>query len=340
MSYENSDIATIRKYLMGDLPELEVERIEKWFFADGQAVDEVWAAFGEMAEERLSEVLPENEARRFEQRLLSSPGLRELFENEKALRDYAVKITVGISGQVKGDDPVAGGWRLWRLSAMFFKAPRLMLVSVAALITIGVLGAWFGPGFSPWFRLMGPESRNPAGSQQAKTQEQKEPGGVAQPAVDSQRSPGSERYANSGPTEGKKGASATSQPDQNKSAPGTRAETTATFLLLAAGTRGEDNYPTLEISPRTETIQLELEPPTDDCAVYSAVLRAESGEKLQRWEKLRARRDHSMLKVTRIRIRVRPLKNVGYVMRLECASSFNNSASATEYRFKLKKNIS
>jgi hypothetical protein len=334
MSYENSDIATIRKYLMGDLPELEVERIEKWYFANGQAVDEIWAAFGEMAEERLSGVLPENEARRFEQRLLSSPGLRELFENEKALRDYAARTTVGISGQVKGDDPVAGGWRLWRLSAMFFKAPRLMLVSVAALIAIGVLGVWFGRGF----RLMGPESPNPVGSQQAKTQEQKEPGGGVQPAVDSQRSPGSERNANSGPTESKKGA--TSQPDQSKLEPGTRAKTTATFLLLAAGTRGEENYPTLEISPRTETVQLEIEPPTNDCAVYSAVLQTESGEKLQRWEKLRARRDHSMLKVTRIRIPVRPLKNAGYVMRLECASSSNNPASSTEYRFKLKKNIS
>jgi hypothetical protein len=205
-----------------------------------------------------------------------------------------------------------------------------MLVSVAALITIGVLGVWFG--------LAPHESRNTAGSQQAKTQEQKEPGGVAQPAVDSQRSPGSERYANDGPAGSKKGA--TSQPNQSKSEPGTRAETTATFLLLAAGTRGEENYPTLEISPRTETDQLELEPPTDDCAVYSAVLQTESGEKLQRWEKLRARRDHSMLKVTRIRIPARPLKNAGYVMRLECASSFNNPASATQYRFKLKKNIS
>jgi hypothetical protein len=333
MSNENTDIATIRKYLMGDLPELEVERIEKWYFADGQAVDEVWAAFGEMAEERLSGVLPENEARRFEQRLLSSPGLRELFENEKALRDYAARITMGISGQVRGDHPVSGGWRLWRLS-VFFKAPRLMLVSVAALIAIGLLGVWFVPRF----RLMGHESRNPAGSQQAKTQEQKEPGGVAGPAIDSQRSPGSERSANDVATEGKKGA--TSQPDQSKSEPGTRAVTTATFLLLAAGTRGEENYPTLEISQRTETVQLELEPPTDDCAIYSAVLLTESGEKLQRWEKLRARRDHSMLKVTRIRIPVRPLKNAGYVMRLECASSSNNPASATQYRFKLKKNIS
>jgi hypothetical protein len=334
MSHKNSEIATIRKYLLGDLPESEVERIEKWYFADGQAADEVWAAFGEMAEERLSGALPENEARRFEQRLRSSPGLREMFEDEKALHDYAARITAGVSQQIKGDDPVAGGWRQWRLSAMFFKAPRLMLVSVAALIAIGALGVWFGPGF----RLMGPESRNPAGSQQAKSQEQKEPGGVARPTVDSQRSPGSERYANGGPTEGKKDS--TSQLDQNKSAPGTGAKTTATFLLLAAGTRGEENSPTLEISTRTETIQLEIEPPTDDCAVYSAVLQTESGEKLQRWEKLRARRDHSMLKVTRIRIHARPLKNAGYVMRLECASSVNNPASATQYRFKLKKNIS
>src|SRR5262249_7648602 len=194
MSYETNDITTIRKYLLGDLPESEAERVERWYFADGQAVDEVWAAFGEIAEERLSGVLTENEARRFEQRLRSSPALREMFENEKALHDYAARNTVETSGQVKGDDLVAGGWRLWRLSAMFFKAPRLMLVSVAALIAIGVLGLWFVPGF----RLMGPESQNPAGSHQAKTQEQKEPGGVTQPAVDSQQLPGSERHANDG----------------------------------------------------------------------------------------------------------------------------------------------
>src|SRR5262245_30754240 len=338
MSYEISDIATIRKYLLGDLPESEVELIERWYFANDQAIDEAWAAFAEMAEERLSGVLPESEARRFEQRLRSSPGLREMFENEKALRDYAARINAGISGQVKGDDPVAGGWRQWRLSAMFFKAPRLMLVSVAALIALGAIGAWFGPRFGPRFGWMTAESQNPSSSQQAKAQEQKGHGCVAQPTVDSQRSPGSERSANDGPTEGKKDS--TSQPDQSKSAPGTGAKSTATFLLLAAGTRGEENYPTLEISTHTETVQLELEPPTDDCVVYSAVLQTESGEKLQRWEKLRARRDHSMLKVTRIRIPVRPLKNVGYVMRLECASSLNNPASVTEYRFKLKKNIS
>jgi hypothetical protein len=332
MSYEITEIVTIRKYLLGDLPELEKERIEKWYFADGQAVDEVWAAFGEMAEERLSGALSESEARRFDQKLQSSPALREMFEDEKALRDYAARITAGVSRQVISDDPAMGLWR--RIHATFFKAPRLMLVSVVALIAIGALGAWFGP----WFESMAPGSQNPAGSQQAKTQEQKELGGMAQPTVDSQRPPGSERYANGGSAEGKKGP--TLQPDQSKSAPGTSGKTIATFLLLAAGTRGEENYPTLEIPTRAETVQLELELPTDDCSVYSAVLQTESGEELLRWQRLRARRDNSKLKVARIRVPARSLKNASYALRLECPSDLNNPASAAQYHFKLKKNIS
>jgi hypothetical protein len=319
MSYETSDITTIRKYLLGDLPESEAERVERWYFADGQAVDEVWAAFGEIAEERLSGALSESEAWHFEQKLRSSPAMREMFENEMALRDYAAKIIAGVSQQANGDDPVAGGWR--RIPAAIFKAPRLMFVSVVALIALGALGAWFGSG--AWFERMAPENQNPSSSQQAKNQEQKDLGGTAQPTVDPTRPPGSERHANDGPAESKNGA-----------------KTTATFLLLAAGTRGEENYPTLEISTRTDTIQLELEPPTDDCDIYSAVLQTESGEELQRWESLRARRDHSSLKVARIRVPARRLKNAGYVMRLECSSSLNNSASTAEYRFKLKKNIS
>ncbi len=330
MSYEISEIATIRKYILGDLSESEAERIERRYFADGQTVDEVWAAFGEMAEEQLSGALPESEARRFEQRLRTSPALRAMFENELALRDYAARITAGVSPQAKGDDPVAGGWRQWWIPGAFFRAPRLMFVGVVTLIAFGALGVWLG--------LMPSEGQNPGSSQQAKTQEQKGPGGVAQPTVDSRQPPVSERNVGEGTEESKKAA--TSQPDQPKSALGNSRKVTATFLLLAAGTRGEESYPTLEISPRTETLQLELESPTEDCGAYSAVLLTESGEKLQRWEKLRARRDHSMLKVARIRVPARALKNTGYVMRLECASGLNNPASAAQYRFKVKKNIS
>ena len=329
MSNETGEIAAIRKYLLGDLPELDAERIEKLYFASGQAVDEVWAAFGEMAEGRLSGALPEGEARQFEQKLRSSPALREMFENEKALRDYAAGITTGDSRQIKYGDPLGGDRRQWRVLANFFKAPRLMVVSLVALIAVGALGAWFG--------FMAPQSTNPAGPQLAKTPEQKDPG-VAQPGVGSQQPPRSEHDANAGPTEGEKLAVA--RPDQSKSASRTARGTTATFLLLASGTRGGESYPILEIPARTETIQLEFEPPADDCAVFSAVLETESGEGLRRWERLRVKRTHYAMRVARLRVPAGSLKNAGYLVRLECASNIKNPASAALYRFKLKKNIS
>jgi len=330
MSNETCEIATIRKYLLGDLPESEAERIERLYFADGQVVDEVWAVFGELAEGRLSGAIPESEARRFEQRLQSSPALREMFENEKALFDYAAGIITGASPQIKGNDPVEGGLRQWRQRATFFKPPRLMFVGVIALIALGALVAWF--------RLTTPESPNPAGSQQANTREQKGPDGIAQPTVDSQRQTQSGRDANDGLAEGK--IPAVAQPGQSKSAQGTGGKTTVTFLLLAAGTRGDESHTTLEIPAGMEIVQLEFEQPTEDCAVFSAVLKTESGEELRRWNNVRTRRAHYAMRVAQLRISATSLKNADYVMRLECATSANNPASAAQYRFKVKKNIS
>ncbi len=327
MSDETDGNSTIRNYLLGDLPESEAERIERWYFADGQAVDEVWAVFGEMAEERLSGALSESEARLFEQRLRSSPALREMFENEKALRDHAAGIATGASRQVKSDDSVAGGWRQWRLPAAFFKPPRLVVAGVIAMIALGAL--------ITWLQFRAPESQNPEGSQQTKAQDQRAPESVARPSVDPQLPPQSGRDANAKLAEGKELLKP--QPDQPKSAPGIVPEITATFLLLAAGTRGGESHPILEIPARTEIVQLELEPPTDDCAVYSAVLQTESNKELQRWKRLRARRAHSTLRVTSLRVPAGSLTNAHYVIRLECVSRLKNPAYAAQYRFKVER---
>lgn len=323
MSDETVGNSTIRNYLLGELPESEAERIERWYFADGQVVDEVWAVFGEMAEERLSGALSESEARRFEQRLRSAPALRKMFENEKAIHDHAAGIATSASRQVKSDNSVSGGWRQWRLPAAFFKPPRLVVAGVIAMIALGV-----------WFALRAPESRNPEGSQQVKSRDQRAPESVAQPSVDPQLPSQSGRDANDRLVEGKTLPKA--PPDQPKSARGIVPEIMATFLLLAAGTRAGESYPVLEIPARTETVQLEIEPPTDDCAVYSAVLQTESGENLQRWERLRARGAHSTLKVASLRVPAGSLKNAGYVIRLECVSRLKNPASAAQYRFKVE----
>jgi hypothetical protein len=346
MLEKTGEIATIRKYLLGDLPEEEAERIERSYFADGHVVDEVWAVFGEMAGERLSGALSEDEARRFDQALRSSPALRDLFENEKALRDYAAKLAAAASRQVESDASVEVGWRERLLSAAFFKSTRLIAASLIALITIGAIG-YFGGAFrallkSPFkagIESKATENRNTEGPQEAKNQDQKN--SIAQPAVDRPQSPRSGRDANDKTTGGEKGDIARS--NQSKSAPRRRAgpETTATFLLLVEVFRGAESDTTLNIPVKTETVQLELESPTDDCDVFSAVLQTESGAELRRWERLRARSSvYSSLKVARLRVNADSLKDASYVIRLQCVSRFRDPTAAAQYRFNVKKNIS
>jgi hypothetical protein len=327
MSDETVENSTIREYLLGNLPESEAERIERWYFAGGHAVDEVWAVFGEMAEGFLNGSLSENEAQRFEQRLRSSPALREMFENEKSIHDYAARITAGASqqvkspqlesSQIKNEDPGDGGRRR---PITFFRSPRLVAVGAAAAVSLSAFGLWL--------ILKAPERPKPEDSRQAQARDQKD--GVARAPIDPQQPP-----TNGRPGEEKK--SATAQRDRSKSAAGAGTETTATFLLLAGGTRGGDSSTTLEIPGRTETVQLELEPPNDDCAVFSAVLQKESGEELQRWERLRAQRDYSSLKVARLRVHASSLESAGYVIRIECVSGINNPGPAAKYHFKVEK---
>src|SRR5262245_26662604 len=310
MSDETSGSSAIRDYLLGNLPESEAEEIERSYFANGQKVDEVWVEFGAIAEEYLCADLPEIESRRFEQRLKSLPALREMFENEKALFDYAARITRGDSRQVEPGASIEGaGWK-WRLPAVFFKPPRLITASVVALIALA--------GLITWYALRAREGAIPGGggepqngSQQADAQPQKSPGGIAQPSVAPKPQLKSGRDPNNKPI---------------------------TFLLLAAGTRGEQgDPPVLAIPARQDSFLLKLELPNDDCSEFSAVLRTESNQALQRWGKMRARREPSTLRVTSLRVRADSLKNAGYVIGLDCVSPHKNPVSAGEYRFKLER---
>jgi len=335
MSDETDRTSTIRNYLLGDLPESAAEEIERGYFADPQGpqgVDEVWAVFGEITEEYLSGALSEIESRRFEQRLRSAPALREMFENEKALFDYAARIAAGTSRQAETDDSIAdGGWR-GRLPIAFFKPNQLMAVGVITLIALGVLITWFvlrkreGAKHGSHAQL---QTQLPKGSQQTTAPDQKSPGNIAQPSVDPRRPPRSGRDAND--------RTSKAPPDQRKSASGTNPGITATFLLLAAGVREGHSDPVLEIPAQTDTVQLELELPNDDCAAFSAVLHTESNEALQRWDKPRARRDHSILRVLVLRARADSLENASYVIRLDCVSSHKNPVPARQYRFKVRK---
>jgi hypothetical protein len=317
---ETSGTSAIRGYLLGD--QSRAEEIESWYFAAPQRVDEVWAVFSLMAEEYLSGDLSQSESRRFEQRLRSAPALREMFRDEKALYDYAARTATGTSLPAEPADQVAGTGRKrqWPRAALF-KPTRFVTAGVVALIALGAFVTWFG--------LNTREGANPTAP--AKSKDQKSPGAIAQASVDPQRSPQSGRAASD--KMAKEDAPSKAAPDQSNPAFKTRSGITATFLLSAARSREEQGDPTLEISAQTDTVHLELELPSDDCAMFSAVLHTESNEELQRWDRLRARRDHSTPRVA-LRVQTNLLKNASYVIRLNCVS---HSLPAEQYRFKLDK---
>jgi len=329
MSGETDRTSTIRNYLLGDLPESEAEEIEKGYFADPhgpQGVDEIWAVFGEITDEYLSGALSEIESRRFEQRLQSAPALRGMFENEKALFDYAARSAARTSRQAETDDSIAdAGWR-GRPPIAFFKPTQLMALGAITLIALGVLITWVvlrkreGAKHGSHVQL---QTQLPKGSQQTTAPDQKSPNSIAQPSVDPERTTQSGRGAND--------KTSKAPPDQRKP------EITATFLLLAAGVREGQSDPVLEIPPQTDTVQLRLELPNDDCAAFSAVLHTESNEELQRWDNLRARRDHSILRVVVAPVRADSLENSSYVIRLDCVSPHKNPVPARQYRFKVER---
>jgi len=310
MSVETSGSSAIRNYLLGNLPESEADEIERLYFADGRKIDEVWVEFGAIAEEYLCAELSEIESQRFEQRLRSLPALSEMFENEKALFDYAARMTKGASQQFEPGASIGGvGWK-WRLPDVFFKPPRLMAAGAVALIALGVFVTWFALRAREGARSVAPVQL-PHGSQQAKAQDQKAPDSIAQPSLVPQQKLKSGRDANDRPVK---------------------------FLLLAAVTRGEQSGPpVLEIPARAENVQLELELPSDDCAEFSASLHAESNEELKRWDKLRARNIPSILRVVSLRLPANSLRNAPYVIKLGCLSNPKSPVSGGEYRFKVEK---
>jgi hypothetical protein len=324
MSDETGKSSAIRNYLLGDLPESGAEELERWYFAEGQRVNEVWAVFSEMAEEYLSGELSEGESRRFQQRLRSAPALREMLENEKALCNHAVRTALGTSRRAETDNPIPDVGRRRSAHVGFLKVRRL---AVACVLVLTSLIAWFALR-----KREGAIPVSPEGSQQTTMKDQRSPGGITQPSPYPELSPLPGRDANDNRSHEKKPSDASS-PDQVRPEFRTGQRVTATFLLSRPRVREEQNDPILEITVQTGAIQLELELSNNTCAVYSAALHAESGERLQRWESLRARRDHSIPRVA-LRAPANSLKNASYVIRLDCIS---HPVPAEHYRFKVEK---
>jgi hypothetical protein len=321
----------IRKYLLGDLPESEAERIEQMYFAEAERLDEVWAVFGEIAEGYLGGALSEEEARRFERRLRFSPALREMFENEKALFAHAVNGPKAALSPDLPSDPFAKSVASRRKRIAAFLTPAWLAAPAGVvLIALFVWGA---------FRLSLQSHGNPRQASVAN-------GTITTPTVLPSQTPQAQNPENNDNLAREHSPSVTSPavaspavttPERPKPGPQGRIATgiLSTFLLLVDGQRSEQTSPVVEIPAKAKDFQLKLELVDKACAPLTAELRTTSNETLQHWDDLRERQEQSAMRVVAFRVRSDGLESADYMVRLVCAAQPDNPVFVRNYRFTL-----
>jgi hypothetical protein len=320
MSNEIDNAPAIRDYLLGRLTEPEAEKIERGYFATPQNVDEIWAVFGDLAEEYLDGALSESDSRRFERRLDRSPAFHGMFENEKALRRLSAGPAAAWARRVEVTPAAPGvGRPSWSFRSLFVSPWRLALASVLALVALVL-----------WLALRTRDTApiSTSKSPQTKTNDPRSPNTAGSPTPEPPRVPSPERREENQLAGGAK------SPKEPKG--GLKPGGVATFLFSGSTVRDGQPDPALTIPAETRSLRLEIDVTGDNCSAFSALLQTESEETLQRWENLRPRRDQSTPRVS-LRASADALRDGVYRLRLACASRNEDPASGATYRFRLEK---
>src|SRR6266404_575109 len=142
MGHENPDDGLIRRYLLGQLAEGELEQLEEKMMADNELFSAVLLAEDEMVEEYVDGELPESDRPGFEASFLSTPEGRQQVTYAKALRKHVAAATDEAANAAKPGPvrqpmpPLAAWWKQLPFS------PSLRLASTLVIVLGLGLGIW------------------------------------------------------------------------------------------------------------------------------------------------------------------------------------------------------
>ncbi len=293
----------IKDYLLGRLNVEDEARLEQRYFADAECVDEIWAVFAELSEQYLCGELTAAERAEFETRLRSSPALREMFENEKALFGYAPAV-LPEAAQI----PFASTPQSPKLHSGFF---RRLTIKPLNPLRLAVLGAGLLLLVGLWFVR-----------QAWKT-----------PANDSDTTAIERNDATPAPT-----PLLLPSPTPSSTPRGSQA-VVATFFLPVQALRAGAEAVVLNLPAQTQTLRLELELMSGDFARYSATLQsgsAESAGTLREWKSLSPQRRASFDKIV-LRLPAALLTESSYLIKLKPMDGAGSDAFEQQFRFTVAK---
>ena len=137
MSVNSEHSNSIRRYLLGDLPDQERDKIEDLLMADSDAYQELLNAEDDLIDDYVFNVLPEADRKKFTQRFLTVPELRQNVSRTTALRKHALQTRP----EVVAEKPVVPPVSLFDRLRNYFMQPALA-TSFAVLVAALALNGW------------------------------------------------------------------------------------------------------------------------------------------------------------------------------------------------------
>lgn len=126
------DHDSLRRYLLGDLPERQREEIQSQWSTDDALVEALQTAENDLIDAYVCQELSEKQRRLFETYFLNSPDRRARLEISQMLMSSSVRSKVSL-GLIVKEKPKAAGWRL------FHAMPAAVTAALVAVVVIAIL---------------------------------------------------------------------------------------------------------------------------------------------------------------------------------------------------------
>jgi hypothetical protein len=128
-----TDVLTLRRYLLGQLPQDEQEALELWLLTESEAYDLVAAAEDDLIDDSILGRLGRPEEELFQSYFLAAPERQRKLHFAKAFRNLL---------ETQHVPEPAKALSLWEQAASFFRYPALATATAALLVAVIAGGAW------------------------------------------------------------------------------------------------------------------------------------------------------------------------------------------------------
>jgi anti-sigma factor RsiW len=270
---------TIRRYLLGELPEAERAALEEQYFSDRELFEQVARAESELVDGYTRGRLDPAERARFEGYYLAHPDRRERARFSKSLLGKLDRLeTDRIATEAAAAGPSTGASWLGRLLAPLGRpefargfATRLSIAVAAAAVLLA--GSWL------WFETyrLRQQLDEARGARASQTQRERD----LERQIADERKRAEQLAAELERERAQAGPPQSSPSPETPHSGGVRFPETIALVLTSSGLRGgSEKTPTLVIGPETKRVRLQFDVETNEYARYRLGVRPVGGAEI------------------------------------------------------------